>query len=551
MKKKNLLFILLGLVMIILPSNVKAMEVNIQTVEDGTLTLELDPGDTIMEIKEMLNSSIYIPTGKQLLFFNNNELENDLTLADYSIQKQSTIIMKYAELSLNGENLTKEKSVNKANTATYDFDNKILTLNNYNGGSINYYGEDKLTIILNNNNVINIKNDREYGIYSDNGDVKITGNGNLTINDAYFGINSYGKLELDGTTITVKNAEVDGISSSKEITINANVNIEAFQFGIIASNKLTINGGNVNVVTSLGGIIVEGGLEINGGNVDVTAGEAGAGAAIVVVKMSENNKITIKDNMEVMQNDISIQPVAITFLSNNFTGFTFGKENPSIVLGLDVETPNVAYKVTIKAKHNVTFNTNGGTEIPNQILKDKEKVTEPEKPTKTGFIFKGWYEDDKYTKYFDFTKEITEDITLYARWDSEYTYTFLNGDNQELTSGKIDKYEIRVDGDYTLFTSLKIGDLELEKDTDYKVTEGSTIITFLKSGLEKLNKLRPGTYSVIVNYTNSSKAAGKLVIKKDEKNPGTLDNITSSMIISGISLIGLVGSALYINKKVW
>lgn len=41
-------------------------------------------------------------------------------------------------------------------------------------------------------------------------------------------------------------------------------------------------------------------------------------------------------------------------------------------------------------------------------------ISTPEKPTKEGYIFIGWYTKDG--EVFDFNKDITEDIQLYARW---------------------------------------------------------------------------------------------------------------------------------------
>lgn len=134
--------------------------------------------------------------------------------------------------------------------------------------------------------------------------------------------------------------------------------------------------------------------------------------------------------------------------------------------------------------------------------------------------------------------------------ESIYSYEILEGDNQKFVEGKVDKYILRINGDYSLFDSIEIGDLELLEETDFIVTEGSTIITFTESGIKKLNKLTPKSYTVSINYKNSKKAVGNLLIKKDVKdtpNPKTSDNIISTIIIGFISLIGLAISSLYIK----
>lgn len=63
-----------------------------------------------------------------------------------------------------------------------------------------------------------------------------------------------------------------------------------------------------------------------------------------------------------------------------------------------------------------TFESNGGTAVPKQVVDAGETFTEPVKPVKDGFQFEGWYTDKELTKAFDFTTSATTDITLYAKW---------------------------------------------------------------------------------------------------------------------------------------
>ena len=65
------------------------------------------------------------------------------------------------------------------------------------------------------------------------------------------------------------------------------------------------------------------------------------------------------------------------------------------------------------AKVTVTFNSDGGSDVAEQKVLRGQKVSEPTAPTKAGYSFEGWYNDD--TKY-DFTQAVTENITLTARW---------------------------------------------------------------------------------------------------------------------------------------
>ncbi|MDR3001483.1 MAG: DUF6055 domain-containing protein [Fibromonadaceae bacterium] len=63
----------------------------------------------------------------------------------------------------------------------------------------------------------------------------------------------------------------------------------------------------------------------------------------------------------------------------------------------------------------VTFNTGGGTPTPNlQEIYEGDLAEEPETPTKEGYNFAGWFDGETE---FDFDTEITEDITLTAKWN--------------------------------------------------------------------------------------------------------------------------------------
>ncbi len=72
-----------------------------------------------------------------------------------------------------------------------------------------------------------------------------------------------------------------------------------------------------------------------------------------------------------------------------------------------------------KQAYDVIFNTNNGTKLPNQIIEQDSCATKPLDPTKDGYVFKGWFTDLNYTTEFDFTTPITNNITLYAKWEEE------------------------------------------------------------------------------------------------------------------------------------
>ncbi|MCL2336685.1 MAG: InlB B-repeat-containing protein, partial [Firmicutes bacterium] len=68
------------------------------------------------------------------------------------------------------------------------------------------------------------------------------------------------------------------------------------------------------------------------------------------------------------------------------------------------------------SNYTVTFATAGGSTVNSQKLANGAKVTKPADPTKDGFTFAGWYSDKALTTAYDFTKGITGNVTIYAKW---------------------------------------------------------------------------------------------------------------------------------------
>ena len=76
----------------------------------------------------------------------------------------------------------------------------------------------------------------------------------------------------------------------------------------------------------------------------------------------------------------------------------------------------------------VTFDSNGGSDVEAKTVKAGKLVTEPATPTKDNRTFAGWYlvkQNGEVAKtQFDFSKPVTGDVKLIARWNRTVHYWF-------------------------------------------------------------------------------------------------------------------------------
>lgn len=119
------------------------------------------------------------------------------------------------------------------------------------------------------------------------------------------------------------------------------------------------------------------------------------------------------------------------------------EDNYAIKTSVNI-TPKIEDKedenIIIEEYFALSFDSNGGTEIENQVLTTND-TTVFVQPTKENWSFAGWYKDEDFTEPFIFGGHIDSDTTVYAKWSKFIKYVYDNnqvgdlvevGENEEI-----------------------------------------------------------------------------------------------------------------------
>lgn len=120
----------------------------------------------------------------------------------------------------------------------------------------------------------------------------------------------------------------------------------------------------------------------------------------------------------------------------------------------------------IKNKYTIKFNSNGGSNISDQVVEEGSKISKPNDPTRNGYKFVGWTLDGNE---YDFSSTVNRDITLVANW-TQKNYTV----------------KVSIVDDYSparVLTTYEEGTKIIVKNINY--TDGTFICTGINANVNK------------------------------------------------------------------
>ena len=519
MKRRFLALVLAGCLAAVLSTAAWATSptgfyLNVELPSGETIALDVESGDSIDNVKQKVQNAAGVSVTEQYLYYGGKFLNNGRTLADYNIQKESTLLvaseakgtpsgtpLTAAEPSKEWVDITEEKVLTEG---TYFLCNNVnlthplvirgnvtLDLNGFvlkitGSGSVIKIESGSLTLVdshpaaihkfvkeatglwtLNENagteivkgGVITGGIGREHSFSSVYGSISENGGGGVFINqDASFvmeggnivGCSAVGEHNTAGGVLVARSAsfvmkagKIAGCTAARGGGVYV-----ADRDGDYALGSFTMNGGTIEWCVAYGsaayddggGVNNLGSFTMNGGPIRNCTAAYGYGGGI-----SSLRNITICGDAFVRDCTASQDKSSAMYLNpsnpadraviegGTFRGNIYASPYCSGMVAVTGGTfdPGQPNGITL---HTVTFNSNGGSDVPEQI-RANAAATKPDS-RKAGYTLVGWYTDEACTAAYDFAKPVTDNITLYAKWEAAPRYYYNSGTTE---TGKTDE----------------------------------------------------------------------------------------------------------------